>query len=613
MAQLTLLTAALGCNGDTKPTDTGPSDTDTGHTGETTDPNDVDGDGVPAPEDCDDTNAARYPGATEHCDGIDNNCVDDAEENIVTVLPDASFATLEEAAAAVTGGETIQICPGVYGGTATFAVPITLIGIADADGVRPTLDGEGGGTTVRLDGAGSRVEGLAITGGTGGGIVVGLSADAELVDLEVYDNIAEFGGGIQFSPRGGSVEASTVRDNIAQEDGGGIYASGTVELRAVELTSNVAGNWGGGLTLGDSGRLTLTDVTISDNTAERGGGVFALANTAVTATGTTVIDRNTASASGGGAYLFTTDWTGGTITANTAVDTGGGLYVYDGGSVTGTVLEANDATRGGGVFASGSVGLEAMDIRNNDAETDGGGAYLLDASATLSGTTLSGNDAPDGGGLFLQDSSVVDGIVSGNTADNGGGIFLSNVEPTTVAVIDGTRVEDNEAITSGGGLYVPDDADLVDVLILRNLSRNRAGGLYVTNEAEVSVQGGSMQSNVAVERGGGLYTNTSAQVVARDLAITQNQGFRGAGIYINNDSSVQLTDCSVTRNGDGTTQSGGGARIITGDLVSITTDWGDDVFSNLPEDVYIEQGGGYDGWGTSETFACDAYTCSPEP
>ena len=37
-------------------------------------PMDVDQDGFTAEEDCDDGNAAIYPGAQESCDGVDNNC-----------------------------------------------------------------------------------------------------------------------------------------------------------------------------------------------------------------------------------------------------------------------------------------------------------------------------------------------------------------------------------------------------------------------------------------------------------------------------------------------------------------------------------------------------------
>ena len=46
---------------------------------------DADGDGFPASEDCDDDDAAVYPGAAEVCDGVDNDCddlVDDADDGV---------------------------------------------------------------------------------------------------------------------------------------------------------------------------------------------------------------------------------------------------------------------------------------------------------------------------------------------------------------------------------------------------------------------------------------------------------------------------------------------------------------------------------------------------
>ncbi len=615
LVQVVVLVLLTACNGgdDGKTTDTSPTDTDTG----TPNPTDLDNDGFAAPEDCDDANPARYPGAVEHCDGVDQNCVDDAEEGVITLMPSQSFTTLAEAAAAAVGGETVQVCPGTYAGTTTFTVPITIVGIAGADTtgspVRPILDGGGGGTTLHLEGAGSRVEGLAITGGTRSGILAGLGADVELVDLEVYDNIGEYGGGIQFSPEGGTLEDSVVHDNIAQEDGGGVYGYGSITLSRVELSNNVAGNWGGGMTLGTAGSLDLADVTIADNTAERGGGLFAREDTVVSATGTTWIDGNSASASGGGVYLYRTDWTGGRISGNSAVDSGGGLYVYDGGSVVGLDIDGNTANTGGGAFVSGVLALESVQVLDNSANTDGGGLYLLDATASLDGTTVSGNDAPDGGGVYLQDSSLTGGTIAGNEADNGGGVFLYNVEATTTATLDGTRVEDNTATTSGGGVYITDDADLIDVYVLRNLSDDRAGGIYVTNAAEVSVSGGLVQSNTATQRGGGLYTNTDAAVELDGTELSRNQALRGAGIYVNNDSSVELTDCAILQNGDPTTVSGGGARVITGDLVSITSDWGEGPDDNTPDDIYTEQLGSYVGYAANSTFACDPYGCSPEP
>ena len=68
---------------DTGIVDSGPLE-DTSNPDPDPDP-DLDGDGVPASEDCDDTNPDVFPGATEVCDGVDNDCdelVDDADDSL---------------------------------------------------------------------------------------------------------------------------------------------------------------------------------------------------------------------------------------------------------------------------------------------------------------------------------------------------------------------------------------------------------------------------------------------------------------------------------------------------------------------------------------------------
>jgi hypothetical protein len=51
-----------------------PADDDSTGDDDTTEASDVDGDGYPAEEDCDDGDPLTYPGADELCDGLDNDC-----------------------------------------------------------------------------------------------------------------------------------------------------------------------------------------------------------------------------------------------------------------------------------------------------------------------------------------------------------------------------------------------------------------------------------------------------------------------------------------------------------------------------------------------------------
>ncbi len=72
------------------PEETGTDSVDTQitvDTADTTGPADVDGDGFNAEEDCDDSNGAIHPDADEVCDGLDNNCNGDVDEDSATDAP----------------------------------------------------------------------------------------------------------------------------------------------------------------------------------------------------------------------------------------------------------------------------------------------------------------------------------------------------------------------------------------------------------------------------------------------------------------------------------------------------------------------------------------------
>ena len=65
---------------------------------------DNDGDGSPASEDCDDDDVSAYPGNSEVCDGVDNDCNGDVDDGVGDQWP------LDGDGDGYGGGETVQAC-----------------------------------------------------------------------------------------------------------------------------------------------------------------------------------------------------------------------------------------------------------------------------------------------------------------------------------------------------------------------------------------------------------------------------------------------------------------------------------------------------------------------
>ncbi|MBK9364864.1 MAG: hypothetical protein IPN01_00855 [Deltaproteobacteria bacterium] len=81
LSWLALLAVTFGCKGDSVHIgDSAPTGADSSA------PLDNDGDGVPAGEDCDDNDAAVFPGAAELCDTLDNDCDGDTDEEVTSTF-----------------------------------------------------------------------------------------------------------------------------------------------------------------------------------------------------------------------------------------------------------------------------------------------------------------------------------------------------------------------------------------------------------------------------------------------------------------------------------------------------------------------------------------------
>jgi predicted outer membrane repeat protein len=180
-----------------------------------------------------------------------------------------------------------------------------------------------------------------------------------------------------------------------------------------DLTINGAGasptldgnQLGSVLTIQPGETVTVSGLTITNGLATNGGGV----NIRDGATFTLNDDR---------------------IVGNTATGTGGGVYADPGsnGTLTGGLVDSNKAGFGGGVavVAQSTMAVQNTTVSNNQATVDGGGVYADHSTVQLTDVHVDTNEA----------------------GKSGGGVALGT---ESVATIDNSTINDNQATTDGAG------------------------------------------------------------------------------------------------------------------------------------------------------------------
>jgi len=499
--------------------------------------------------DCDDTFAYTYPGATELCDGVANDCDDTAwvdDAGIVsfedgagawsdsTAVWSAGISSLPAAISLASDG-TAHVCEGTWYVALDVSANVSVVGEDGADLVR--LSGGGSQTVVMVETAGITVgldqltltDGAAttvLTGGTelaGGGVHCDAAAALELIDVVVDANEAGIGGGLATLDCDVLAEGVEWSDNVATSEGSAAWASGVTWL---ESGGYYGGNSApqGGLLLSDSD-ATLDDVWFQLNESTVGGGAGLFLTAASTLDGDDVVVH--------------TNSTGSTGSGSTHA--GGALWIEDGSSAD--------------LFGSA--------LNYNDSDNVAGGAYVSDATLTCDECTVFGNTAVgNGGGVYLTDNAVFELIWT-----------------TTV---NRSHVRQCTSDASGGAVYVGTGAtlDIQDGDLRSNTAAADGGGVYV-NGGALSVSGGWIDGNSAGEEGGGVYVKGGGSVVLDTAQVETNDAASdGGGFYLEGGCSLEDTDSTFDEN----TAGGSGGAIFIDDALTL-------VGSTFTANEAVSQGG----------------------
>ncbi len=439
---------------------------------------------------------------------------------------------------------------------------------------------ENGGVIYMDDSKGvANISGGTIIGSNAqnGGAIYMTAGAATISGTATIQNCSATTNGGAVYMGGGTLTMSggTLSSNTAVNGAGAYLEAGEMTISGGTIIDNIATKNGGAAYLG-GGDLIVSGGEITSNKAINGAGAY-LANGTMTISGGTIVD-NVAEQNGGAAYLNGGNLivSGGEIISNDALN-GAGAYLAKGSmEVSGGAIKDNPAVENGGAayLAGGSFTMTNGTISGNTAQ-NGAGAFVADGEVTVSGGTIYKNTAKQNGGAF----SITNGnyTMTGGTIDenyalsgDGGAIYISSSQNNTKIIIRSGSIVNNFAGNSGGalGVYGQDNVTFTITIGSNTNHADRTGSHECQDDPEKNESCPILENNNALTSGGGIYLSGSYLAVMNMYCIVEDNNNVGDrenvdtfGVSDSNFMKVEGGTLNITTN-DGASNANYGNVVI---------------------------------------------------
>jgi len=222
---------------------------------------------------------------------------------------------------------------------------------------------------------------------------------------------------------------------------------------------------------------------------------------------------------------------------------GGGINIHTGTftnvDLRNLKITGNSAVNGGGLHCiAQELYAYNLEISDNYAETDGGGAYLKNIpKASLERLNVFMNEAADeGGGMFISgcDSLGLDKIdLSNNSSDfQAGGLYMHN----SIVILKNSNISGNSAVNSAGMKLMLSNLKVYNTIIKQNTTDpayNSGGGVYALI-SDVFFCNCNFIENYASNYGAALIGNNVSDIEIYNCIFLGNYGCSSIHLYDTN-------------------------------------------------------------------------------